>query len=54
MWMIYIAVSVDLLSDGILIGTGSVVSASMALVLALGQGAGGCAGRILDGRQHEG
>lgn len=37
MWMIYIAVSVDLLSDGVLIGTGSVVSVSMALVLAVGQ-----------------
>lgn len=37
MWMIYVAVSMDLFSDGILIGTGSVVSTSMAVVLALGQ-----------------
>ena len=37
MWMIYVAVSVDLFSDGLLIGTGSAISFSMALVLALGQ-----------------
>ena len=37
MWMIYVAVSVDLFSDGLLIGTGSAVSLSMAMVLALGQ-----------------
>jgi ZIP family zinc transporter len=36
-WMIYIAVSMDLFSDGLLIGTGSTVSASIAFVLALGQ-----------------
>jgi len=37
MWMIYLAVGVDLFTDGILIGTGSVVSFSLALVLATGQ-----------------
>lgn len=37
MWMIYVAVSMDLFSDGVLIGTGTVVSTSMAVVLALGQ-----------------
>ncbi len=37
MWMIYIAVAIDLFSDGLLIGTGSAVSSSMALVLTLGQ-----------------
>ncbi|MAM59974.1 MAG: peptidoglycan-binding protein [Maritimibacter sp.] len=37
MWMIYVAVSVDLFSDGLLIGTGSAISFSMALVLSLGQ-----------------
>ena len=37
MWMIYIAVSVDLASDGLMIGTGSAVSLTMALTLALGQ-----------------
>lgn len=37
MWMIYIAVAIDLFSDGLLIGTGSAVSLSMAVVLALGQ-----------------
>lgn len=37
MWMIYIAVAIDLFSDGLLIGTGSAVSLSMAIVLALGQ-----------------
>lgn len=37
MWMIYIAVSIDLFSDGLLIGTGSAVAMSMAVVLALGQ-----------------
>lgn len=36
-WMIYIAVSIDLFSDGLLIGTGSAVALSMAVVLALGQ-----------------
>jgi len=35
--MIYIAVAIDLFSDGLLIGTGSAVSLSMAVVLALGQ-----------------
>lgn len=37
MWMIYVAVAMDLFSDGLLIGTGSAVSSSLALVLALGQ-----------------
>lgn len=37
MWMIYIAVAIDLFSDGLLIGTGSAVALSMAVVLALGQ-----------------
>jgi ZIP family zinc transporter len=37
MWMIYIAVSIDLASDGLMIGTGSAVSSSMAIALALGQ-----------------
>jgi ZIP family zinc transporter len=37
MWMIYTAVAIDLFSDGLLIGTGSAVSFSMAVVLALGQ-----------------
>ena len=37
MWMVYVAVSIDLASDGLMIGTGSTISYSMALVLALGQ-----------------
>jgi zinc transporter, ZIP family len=37
MWMIYIAVAVDLFSDGLMIGAGSAVATSLALVLALGQ-----------------
>jgi ZIP family zinc transporter len=37
MWMVYIAVSIDLASDGLMIGTGSAVSSTMALALALGQ-----------------
>lgn len=37
MWMIFVAVSMDLFSDGLLIGASSSVSLSMALVLALGQ-----------------
>lgn len=36
-WMIYIAVSIDLFSDGLLIGAGSAVSPSVAIVLATGQ-----------------
>lgn len=36
-WMIYIAVSIDLFTDGLLIGTGSAVSFSLALLLALAQ-----------------
>lgn len=37
MWMIYSAVGVDLVSDGLMIGTGAAVSSSLALVLAAGQ-----------------
>lgn len=37
MWMIYMVASIDLISDGLLIGTGSAVSTSMAIVLVLGQ-----------------
>lgn len=37
MWMIYVAVAVDLTSDGLMIGTGSAVSTNLALVLAAGQ-----------------
>lgn len=36
-WLIYAAVAVDLFSDGLLIGVGSSLSFSLALVLALGQ-----------------
>ena len=36
-WLVYVAVAADLLGDGLLIGSGSAVSASMGLVLALGQ-----------------
>lgn len=36
-WMIYSAVAVDLLADGILIGSGSAIGTSLGLVLALGQ-----------------
>jgi ZIP family zinc transporter len=37
MWMIYIAVAIDLFSDGLMIGAGSAVSSALALTLALGQ-----------------
>ncbi|MCL6508799.1 MAG: hypothetical protein K6T59_17450 [Bryobacteraceae bacterium] len=37
MWMIYVAVAIDLFSDGLMIGAGSAVSAGMALGLALSQ-----------------
>lgn len=37
MWIIYIAVSVDLFGDGLLIGTGSAVDVGLVLVLALSQ-----------------
>ena len=37
MWMIYAAVAVDLTSDGLMIGTGSAISSSLALALAAGQ-----------------
>jgi ZIP family zinc transporter len=36
-WMIYVAIAADLLGDGFLIGTGSVVSRRLGLLLALGQ-----------------
>lgn len=36
-WMIYVAVIVDLFSDGVMIGAGSAVSPSVALILAVGQ-----------------
>lgn len=36
-WVIYAAVAVDLFSDGLMIGVGSVVSLGLAFVLALGQ-----------------
>ena len=37
MWMIYIAVAIDLSSDGLVTGAGSAVSLNLALVLAAGQ-----------------
>jgi ZIP family zinc transporter len=37
MWMIFIAVSMDLFSDGLMIGAGSSVSLGMAITLACGQ-----------------
>lgn len=37
MWLIYIAVATDLFGDGLLIGAGTSVAASLGLVLALGQ-----------------
>ncbi|MEQ9213437.1 MAG: peptidoglycan-binding protein [Marinovum algicola] len=37
MWMIYVAVAVDLTSDGLMLGSGAAVSSSMAIVLAAGQ-----------------
>lgn len=36
-WVIYFGVAMDLFSDGIMIGTGSLVSSSLGLLLALGQ-----------------
>ena len=36
-WMIYAAVSVDLFSDGLMLGVGSAVSFSLAIILAIGQ-----------------
>ncbi|MFN2302823.1 MAG: ZIP family metal transporter [Anaerolineales bacterium] len=36
-WMVYVAVSADLIGDGLLIGAGSTVSGLLALLLALGQ-----------------
>ncbi|MHA7882084.1 ZIP family metal transporter [Nitratireductor rhodophyticola] len=37
MWMIYVAVAVDLSGDGLMIGTGSAVATSLAIVLAAAQ-----------------
>ncbi|SFP84653.1 ZIP family metal transporter [Tranquillimonas alkanivorans] len=37
MWMIYVAVAVDLSGDGLMIGSGSAVGISLAIVLAAGQ-----------------
>jgi len=37
MWMIYIAVAIDLASDGLVTGAGSAVSIRLALILAAGQ-----------------
>ena len=37
MWMIYIAVAVDLNSEGLMIGAGSAIATSLALILALGR-----------------
>lgn len=37
MWMVYSAVAIDLASDGLVLGAGSAVSISLALVLASGQ-----------------
>src|SRR5690606_345383 len=37
MWMVYVAVAVDLTSDGLMIGTGAAVSSSPVFVLAAGQ-----------------
>ena len=36
-WLVFFAVSVDLFSDGLMIGTSTVVASSLALLLALGQ-----------------
>jgi ZIP family zinc transporter len=36
-WMVYLAVAVDLFSDGLMIGAGAAVATGLALVLALGQ-----------------
>lgn len=36
-WMIYAAVAIDLFSDGLMIGIGSVISWGLALILAIGQ-----------------
>ncbi len=36
-WMIYLAVSADLIGDGLLIGAGSAVSSSLGILLAVGQ-----------------
>lgn len=36
-WMVYFGVAMDLLSDGVMIGTGTLVASSLGLLLALGQ-----------------
>lgn len=36
-WMVYVAVAADLAGDGMLIGTGSAVASSLAMLLAMGQ-----------------
>ncbi len=36
-WMIYLAVATDLFSDGLMLGSGSAVSSSLAILLAVGQ-----------------
>lgn len=37
MWMIYVAVAIDLVGDGLMIGSGSAVTTSLAIALAAGQ-----------------
>lgn len=37
MWMIYVAVAVDLSSDGLMLGSGAALSSSLAIALAAGQ-----------------
>ena len=37
MWMIYVAVAIDLTSDGMMLGSGAAVSSSLAIALAAGQ-----------------
>lgn len=36
-WTVYVSVAIDLISDGVMVGIGSLVSARLGLVLALGQ-----------------
>jgi ZIP family zinc transporter len=36
-WLVFFAVSVDLFSDGLMIGTGALIGSTLALLLALGQ-----------------
>lgn len=37
MWMIYVAVAIDLTSDGLMLGSGAAVSTELAIILAAGQ-----------------